>query len=104
MEHNNNDVLALSRGFRYQGIEFLNYIRNPQGEFFRGVSDGIKQTVIDEMEKLLEKFDIIFPMENQIDDNEQITNNSPKWCSRIFMRFVSKLKFAKLLLKFISKV
>lgn len=49
-EHNNNDVLALSRGFRYQGIEFLNYIRNPQGEFFRGVSDGIKQTVIDEME------------------------------------------------------
>lgn len=103
-EHNNNDVLALSRGFRYQGIEFLNYIRNPQGEFFRGVSDGIKQTVIDEMENLLEKFDIIFPMENQIDDNEQITNNSPKWCFRTFMRFVSKLKFAKLLLKFISKV
>lgn len=102
-EHNNNDVLALSRGFRYQGIEFLNYIKNPQGEFFRGVSEDIKLTVIDEMENLLEKFDIIFPMENQIDDNEQSTNNSPKWYSKIFMRFISKLKLDKLLLKFISK-
>lgn len=55
------------------------------------------------MDNLLEKFDIIFPMENQIDDNEQITNNSSKWCSKIFMRFVSKLKLDKLLLKFISK-
>lgn len=102
-EKNNNDVLALSRGFRYQGIEFLNYIKTPQGEFFRGVSEGIKLTVIDEMENLLEKFDIIFPMENQIDDNEQSTNNSPKWYSKIFMRFISKLKLDKLLLKFISK-
>lgn len=55
------------------------------------------------MENLLEKFDIIFPMENQIDDNEQSTNNSPKWYSKIFMCFVSKLKLDKLLLKFISK-
>lgn len=33
-EKNNNDVLALSRGFRYQGIEFLNYITPPKVNSF----------------------------------------------------------------------
>lgn len=65
-EQNKNDVLALSRGFRYQSQMFLETISADDAVFFRNIDNGIKQSLLEEVNDLTELFSTLFPEESGV--------------------------------------